>query len=196
VTLKRYFDRARGQLKRIKSLIGSIDAMLDVGAGPGYALHLSNAKRKDALELDESSNKYLDYIGAGRVSWDNLPANTYNVALMSHVVEHFEPADVRERLGKIAASLKVGGILYIEVPPGGLGWKNYDYKHEPHTLFFTPQALQELVRSIGLDLLMCGPLAKTLDKISDRDDAIYEPQGDEHVVNPRGKITAICVRNA
>lgn len=188
----RYYSRARDQIARIRSYVPEVDSMLDVGAGPGYALHISGSARKDAIEYDRNSKKYLDYIGATLIDWDQLKPKQYNVVLMSHVLEHFLPADIHPRLNMLARALRPGGIIYIEVPPGGLSWKLYNYKHEPHTLFFTVQALGELGKKLGLEMLFCSSLGTTNDRIEDRADGIYTPPTRDGYDNPRGRLTMIC----
>jgi SAM-dependent methyltransferase len=188
----RYYARARDQLARIKSFVPDVRSMLDVGAGPGYALHISGSARKDAIEFDQNSKKYLDFIGATLLDWDRLEPDRYDVILMSHVLEHFLPADIHPRLNALARALRPGGIVYIEVPPGGLSWKLYAYKHEPHTLFFTLQALGELGKKLGLEVLFCAPLETTDDHIGDRADGIYTPPARDGYDNPRGRLTLIC----
>lgn len=189
--LQRYVSRAKTQCERIRSYVANIGTMLDVGAGPGYALHVSDADNKFALEYDEHSSKYLDYIGAEVVSWDNVSNHRYDVILLSHSLEHFQYSDVRPQLSGLISALNEGGILYIEVPPGGMGWKHYNYKHEPHTLFFTPEALRRLGDALGGKTLFCEPTVNTYDKIEDRDDAIYEPEKQYPLNDPRGGLTLI-----
>ena len=191
ITLKRYFGRATDQLARIRKHMPTLDAMLDVGSGPGYALHLSEARVKDAIEYDRNSKKYLDYLGANLITWDTIPTEKYDAVLMSHVLEHFLPADVEPRLRALFGALKPGGLLYIEVPPGGMGWKHYNYKHEPHTLFFTPQALGTLCKRMQFEIVLLAPVAKTMEKVEERTNAIYQPNK-KAFSDPRGRLTVIC----
>lgn len=192
--LARYIGRARYQIGRIREFVPDIGAMLDVGAGPGYALRAAEAKKKFALEFDEYSKKFLDHIGATIVGWETASNHRYDVVLLSHSLEHFQYSDVLERLCMLMGTLNPGGLLYIEVPPGGLGWKHYSYKHEPHTLFFTPEAFRGLAGKLGGEVLLCGPTIKTFDKIDDLEFPIYRGGKAPRLNDPRGRLTLI-VRN-
>ncbi len=190
--LARYRNRARTQISRIRKRMPDIGAMLDIGSGPGYALRTAGARESFALEHDRYSRPFLDHIGARIVDWDTVGDFRYDVILLSHSLEHFQYGDVLPRLTKLVDRLNPGGIFYIEVPPGGLGWKTYHYKHEPHTLFFTPESLHNIGRKLDLELLLCRPLNKTYNKIEDRADTIYNPPKDSAFDNPRGCLTLIA----
>ncbi len=193
--LARYRNRARAQVKRIREYVPSIGAMLDVGAGPGYALRVAKAKKSYALEYDEFSKKFLDHVGATMVDWNTVGDFRYDVILLSHTLEHFQFDDVLPRMTQLVDRLNPSGLLYIEVPPGGLGWKVYNYKHEPHTLFFTPEALQRLGEKLSLEILACKPVNKTFNKIEDRDRTIYKPEKVDNFDNPRGGLTLIAQKH-
>ncbi|MEM8695977.1 MAG: methyltransferase domain-containing protein [Pseudomonadota bacterium] len=190
--LKRYVARAKDQLRRIRKIGGEIGAMLDVGAGPGYALRVSEADEKFAIEYDKHSRKYLDHIGARVIDWDTVEKHGYDAVLLSHSMEHFEYRDLLPRLKMLAKSLNPGGVLYAEVPCGGLGWKNYNSKQEPHTLFFTPEALFSLGRKLGLKMIIGKPLARSNKHIEDLENPIYEPEPGSPFDSSEGRITLIA----
>lgn len=194
--LARYIGRARNQIRKIRKYVPEIGSMLDVGAGPGYALWASGAKQKFAIEYDDFSRKYLDYIDATIVDWDAVPRHRYDVVLLSHSLEHFQFTEVLTRLELLMNSVNPGGLLYIEVPPGGLGWKQYHYKHEPHTLFFTPEALQGLAQKLNGEILLCAPTLKTYNLISDIENPIYEGRKGQRLGNPRGRLTLILKKGS
>lgn len=189
--LARYIGRARSQIRKIQEYIPEITSMLDVGAGPGYALRVAGAKEKYAIEFDNYSVKFLDYIGAVCLDWDEVSKHRYDAILLSHSLEHFEYSDVVPRLEVLIGRLKPGGVLYIEVPPGGLGWKHYCYQHEPHTLFFTPEALSRLSEKLAANVVFCGPTIKTYDLIKDHEAPIYNGGNGEPFNDPRGRLTLI-----
>ncbi|QLC26658.1 class I SAM-dependent methyltransferase [Parasphingopyxis algicola] len=189
--LARYIARARYQIKNIRRFIPRIGAMLDVGAGPGYALRASGADKKFALEHDEYSRKFLHHIGATLVEWETASRHRYDVILLSHSLEHFEYSDVVKRLRMLVSSLNPGGLLYVEVPPGGLGWKHYSYKHEPHTLFFTPEALRRLATKLGGEVLKCEPTIRNYNLVSDLESPIYHGAKARRLNDPRGRLTLI-----
>lgn len=188
--LARYIGRARDQAKRIRNVMPGAQSMLDVGAGPGYALYACNFGAKFAIEQDRHSRKFLDFIGATLLEWNEVRGLSFDVVLLSHSLEHFAHDQMFDRLKCLVDALAPGGLLYVEVPPGGLSWKHYSYRHEPHTLFFTPESLDRLARRLNLEVLHCGPLISTFNLIEDRADPIYSP-AEEKFGDPRGRLTLL-----
>lgn len=115
--LRRYASRARDELARLHQHVRRIGTMLDVGAGLGYALHLSAADEKFAIAPDLQSRKYLDHIGARLIDWAGTEPDRYDLILVSHVLEHFSPDDVRPRLDQLVRGRRPRGLLYTEVCP-------------------------------------------------------------------------------
>jgi hypothetical protein len=148
-----YFERSRQQLSVIRRLSPAIETSLDYGSGPGYALFLSEAPVKHAIEPDEHSFKYLDHLGAQRVSLEALPPRYYDVVLSSHSLEHLPVEHLRPTLAALGAALKPTGLLCVEVPSAPLGQLDLPLGHEPHTLFFSPKALTTLLHSAGFEIV-------------------------------------------
>lgn len=190
---QRYFRRAKVQVKRIRERIGAIDAMLDFGSGPGYALHVSGATTKHAVEADPSCSKYLDHLGAERRNLESLPTGFYDVVLCSHSIEHLTADDLIETLRALRRALKPGGLLYIEVPAAGLSRWQMIYKHEPHTLFFSPAAIRGAVAKAGFDIELARPLGKKKSPLLET--PLYEPPADDaDASSPCGELTVIARR--
>ncbi|THV10585.1 class I SAM-dependent methyltransferase [Rhizobium rhizophilum] len=147
--LKGYFSRAKQQADALARAGAHFGNVLDYGSGPGYFLYISGAEQKFAVELDQESRKYLDYIGAEQLHADSLPVAAFDVIVASHVVEHFTASTLSPLLGSMLAALKDTGLLLIEVPNGGHTYINLTARQDPHTLFFTPQGLRSAVQNAG-----------------------------------------------
>jgi SAM-dependent methyltransferase len=187
----RYFARASAQMKALTAHGANFDRVLDYGSGPGYFLYVSKAKQKFAVELDESSQKYLDYIGATRLSHNDLGHNAFDVILASHVVEHFTNTTLEENLTEMSNALSVGGHLLIEVPQGGHSFSVLETKQDPHTLFFTPEGIYRAIKRQGLTILDAYPRGVT--EAPPHPSPIYSP-GEENpfFTTRRGGLTVIA----
>ena len=93
---------------------------LDVGCGLGRHMHLvlPHFSRVEGIELDSVSRAYCQESGLN-VYGDpledlHLPADTYDVVLLSQVIEHL--VDPKIVCAEIFRILKPGGILYIDTP--------------------------------------------------------------------------------
>lgn len=171
--IARLFSRAARQIGLLEQTV-ALDRLLDFGAGPGYALLRSRAACKHAIEHDRACEKYLRYIGADIVTLDDLRGDFYDGVLASHAVEHLTVETMFPVLGRLIAALREGGVLYIEVPAAGLLRHVVTSKQEPHTLFFTPEAVKRLLDRLGLVPVFTGAHGDGLLKL--RDDARgYEP---------------------
>lgn len=151
--LERYFARSRFHLELVRSRMPSIGTVLDFGAGPGCALFLSGAAKKHAIEPDQQSQKYLDHIGAVRLTLTDLEPGAYDLVLSSHSLEHLPAHELFPTLAVLRKSLREGGLLCVEVPVASLGETYLPVRHEPHTLFFSPEALERVLVLAGFTVL-------------------------------------------
>lgn len=192
--MQRYFRRARSQIIRLKKYGGRFNRVLDFGSGPGYLLHYSHAKTPYAFEPDTESNKYLDYIGA--MQFDHLsevPQDYFDVIVASHSIEHLVAEELTETLAHLVGSLRETGLMLIEVPQGGHSYLHLEgARQDPHTLFFTPQALVEAVTRAGGEIVYAGAVAKP--EIPRRKKPIYTPEGSAFNKVNRGGLTVVCRR--
>ena len=190
-----YFRRAQFQIQCAGQHVDSIGAMLDFGSGPGYALFLSGAATKHAVEYDSSSKKYLDFIGAERVWPQSLPKGSYDLILSSHSLEHLTATDLYPTLGAFRNALAPGGVLYVEVPGGSLTTYQSHVRHEPHTLFFSPEALVRVLERAGFEILAKSAEAQTGNPSLQA--PLYEPAADcdPFFAETKGRLTVICRRS-
>jgi SAM-dependent methyltransferase len=191
----RYFGRAKAQVSALAAHGAKFDRVLDYGSGPGYFLFECEAKRPFAVELDDSSNKYLDYLSAKNLAPNELGEKTMDVIVASHVVEHFTQKTLEQNLASMARALDVGGIMLIEVPHGGHSFGILNSKQEPHTLFFTPEGILKAVQRQGLHILAAYP--RGTQEAPTRPEAIYTPDpNDDFASTQRDGLTIIAQRVA
>lgn len=192
--MQRYYNRARAQVIRLKKHDGRFNRVLDFGSGPGYLLHFSHTREPHAFEPDAESAKYLDYIGARQYgALDEIPQDYFDIIVASHSIEHLVAEELIETLRCLIGALRPTGLMLIEVPQGGHSYLHLEgARQDPHTLFFTPQALVEAVRRAGGDIVFAGAVAKP--EIPRRDAPIYSPDGSEFNKVNRGGLTVICRR--
>lgn len=192
--LKRYFSRATDHLEMIRKANGVLGRVLDFGSGPGYFLHLSGAAEKYAIEFDERSKKYLDFLGAKLLNPESLEPESMDVIEASHVMEHLSSETVRETAETLVRALRPGGLLLAEVPNGGLSYLQIAHKHEPHTLFFTPEGLRSLFNIEGTSLV--AATARSSVEIAPNPDAIYQPDSQDLFAScRRGGLTVVIRRH-
>lgn len=192
--MQRYYKRARNQLIRLKDHGGHFNRVLDFGSGPGYLLHSTHAKEPHAFEPDLASGKYLDHIGARQYeTLSEIPQDYFDVIVASHSIEHLVGEELQTTLQCLLGALNENGLMLIEVPHGGHSYLHLaGARQDPHTLFFTPQALYRSVKRAGGDILFADAVAKPL--IPRREKPIYTPQDDGFFSVNRGSLTVICKR--
>ncbi len=86
-----------------------------------------------------------------------LPEGFFDLAVLVHVIEHFD--DARAALRTIKKALKPGGLIYIITPDGGslsrrVFKRNWWFFSDPtHKSFFSPDSLKDLLESEGFRVL-------------------------------------------
>lgn len=151
----RYRERATEQLAALKATGASFGTFLDVGSGPGYAIHLSQSEDSYAVEPDSKSHNFLTYLGTKIVDWNSLPVGVISSALASHSIEHIPPEVLKSRLTELRKCLNPAepSRLLVEVPNGDLQTFLLYERHEPHTIFFTMKGLTKLFENNGFEVL-------------------------------------------
>lgn len=190
----RYATRAQSQLKALRKHGAQFDRVLDYGSGPGYLLHHSGAQDLHAVELDEMSFKYLDYLGATRHAPDALPKSHFDVIVASHVVEHFGDADVVDLVSGMVAALRPAGRLLVEVPNAAISRWVLPNQHAPHTLFFTNEGLRSLMLRCGAELVTT--FLRSKHTYVAQPNPVYKPDpADAFASDSGGGITVIVTRS-
>jgi SAM-dependent methyltransferase len=137
--------------------------VIDVGCGFGDLLIYLKSRGCDTLGVDldaraaEQAAQYGVDIRVGSLPDLELPASSFDVAVMSHSLEHVP--DPSTDLRELARILKPGGQLHIAVPNGGsagLEVEGLDWAHLSHPLhvwFFDAVTLGALVERHGFRIV-------------------------------------------
>lgn len=191
--LANYFARADAHISLLRDQGASLENLLDYGSGPGYLLFRAQPAHGFAVEPDIRSRKYLEFLNAEVLPADQLGDARFDAIVASHVIEHLTGKTLDTTLASIAAALKPGGHLLVEVPNGGHSYLSIVARHEPHTLFFSPEGLVTALRRAGLKILVAG--ARGLEDLPERENPIYAPPSDSDFgVQNRDQLFVIATR--
>lgn len=166
-------EDAKNMIQKAEELLGRKGKLLDVGVGRGEIL-LAATQQGWECEGVEPSETFADYAEkrTGAKIWrepieeSNIPHGEYDVVILAAVLEHlYNPDHV---LAKIAAILRCGGLLYLDVPnEKGLYFKvgnlyqkiqrrdwcvNLAPTFSPfHVFGFSPKSLKTLLQKYSLE---------------------------------------------
>jgi SAM-dependent methyltransferase len=159
---KKQIAKAQRKLERIISHTAS-GRLLDVGAGPGFFLHL--ADKHYAAEGIDLSYAAVDYarlefgasITQARFEDFSSEGGKYSIITMWSVLEHM--LDPRENLMHANRLLQEDGLLAISFPNAfgitryvkGKDWRGFQFPEHLH--FFSNRNLIRLLRETGFDPL-------------------------------------------
>lgn len=151
--------------------------VLDIGAGAGHTFATLNQVRND-LELfaiepaRDAANFYSEQFGVTSfqsLSEARLKNQSFDVVIMSHVLEHFNLDDVLPFLEELASYVSEEGLLLVEVP-------HEDYREEvvirkvrntPHLTFFTKSSLEICLTRAGYTPIFSRRLGEAFGEIED-----------------------------
>jgi len=136
--------------------------LLDIGCNEGRGLRLYRANGFAAEGLELNSNAAAAARSAGfevheKLVEDFAPAQPYNVAVLSNVLEH--APDPRAMLAHVARILSPGGEVWISLPNVdsalasicGRDWVNW---HVPfHIVHFSQARLEKLLGEVGFEVV-------------------------------------------
>ena len=177
-------DLALSRLNLIKKETGVLNKKcktLDIGAGnASFGITLKALSRNTIYDVVEPDIKvwegYSNEVNKKFSDISDVKESDYDLVVLNQVLEHvLEP---KIFIQSICDLLKEQGILYIDVP-----FKDYMFKSavEPHILFWTPQSLSFLMKSIGFKLIFCSTVGMKHEKAKNffykktMFDKIYDP---------------------
>jgi SAM-dependent methyltransferase len=161
------------EARRMIKLIGPQGRILDVGCGDGgllAALRDRGSYDLYGVELDPGAAEYARGRGFrvhnGDISDANLPAGTFDLIRMGHVIEHFrEPLRALQYAHTL---LRPGGILYGETPnidclDFRLFQRYWGALHFPrHITLFSDRTLRRALAATGFTAVQLTPRLRTV----------------------------------
>jgi SAM-dependent methyltransferase len=131
--------------------------ILDYGCGFGQTLNALKQRGfnnicgadidEEALEFSGKSHQVYD---CRKIGWDDELKNSFDLIIMSHVLEHFPKDEMISRLTEIRQLLKDDGKIVIMVPNAqsntGAYWAYEDFTH--HYLF-TSGSIYYVLKAAG-----------------------------------------------
>ncbi|HEY6621484.1 MAG TPA: class I SAM-dependent methyltransferase [Steroidobacteraceae bacterium] len=117
--------------------------VFELGAGYGYNLLAVKELYPAALLFTDELDETVTLPDA--INRAELSGGSYDVVILSHVLEHF--TDPKSLIRSALKALAVGGIVVIEVPNDVPGIFPLNGPDEPHLTFFTAQTLTALLGS-------------------------------------------------
>lgn len=139
-----------------------VSSVVEIGAGDGSVLsrlsELGFGQELYAAEISRSGVAVIERRGIARLAecrhfdgshlpWDD---KRFDVAILSHVVEHLEhPRQLLTEAGRVARH------VFVEVPTEDISRRAKDYAPDRvgHINFFSPRTIRWLVQSSGLRVL-------------------------------------------
>lgn len=141
--------------------------ILEIGCGWGgyiYALKELGFLNIDAIDIiPECCKVVMDDFGINVMcinALDFFKKNNkkYDVIAAFDVIEHFNKNEIVNLMLSIFESLKKGGLFIMRAPYGGsLKGLHIRYSGFTHELAFTPLSINELLKVIGFQKVLCIP---------------------------------------
>ncbi|PQO35798.1 hypothetical protein C5Y96_09105 [Blastopirellula marina] len=147
------------RVEMIKTLAARGAAVLDIGTGSGELLYVGRRNGFDmqGIEVDQAYAQFGRKCYGVKIINESLrsaflPEQHFDVVTIFHVLEHLP--DPKQALSKIAATLKPGGYVLIEVPNiESLDTRFRQKWHPGHLFHFNCCTLPALASICGLETL-------------------------------------------
>jgi len=175
--------------------------VLDVGPGgtaSAETTQLMGIKCEfHAVEPDKYSGQALQEMGVVLIqdsfhTRTSLPVATYDVIIMSHVLEHYSGSEVGGILNKLNTLMGSDSILMIEVPNAPMRtYGTLRSNDSPHLLFFSKKALISLLVKHGFEVIVCSEFREDYDQYWAREQKLLSLRQGE---GKRGKLRALLRR--
>ena len=161
------------RIKQAQRFLKAADLIvLDIGAGSHSAsitkkwlpkCHYTGIDITRSYDNDESDFKAMDKffeMDLTKLEFDVIPENTYDLIILSHVVEHLPNGD--RVIAGVLSKLKKGGIIYIEFPSGkSVNFPSMRetlnfYDDPTHCRIYTVKEVSDLLIQKGLRVVEAG----------------------------------------
>jgi SAM-dependent methyltransferase len=160
-------ERSRSQLRLLDRYLSlhEVKDVLEIGPGLGTLCYLIKRRNRSinysAIEFEEKAVSHMKHLGVG--VFNSIPdlSDTFDLLISSHSLEHQQVHELTENIQNYWELLRVGGVMLLEVPlidfrdNCGLQLKQ---AHDPHTLFFTVNALRRLFGRVGFKVEFMEPV--------------------------------------
>jgi len=129
------------------------ETVADVGAGLGLLSRelKRTGKIVDAVEQNTPARKWIRELGIR--AYRSLPEKTYDLVILSHVLEHVRDAETF--LGTLREHLNPQGSIFIEVPDA-ISFKRLPPEHDDfnscHLVFYDTASMYRLLDFCGYEL--------------------------------------------
>jgi SAM-dependent methyltransferase len=144
-------------LKKIIINFSLTARILDYGCGFGQTLNALKQRGFNNICGADIDEKVLEFCGkihqvydCRKIGWDDELKNSFDLIIMSHVLEHFPKDEMISRLAEIRQLLKDDGKIVIMVPNAqsntGAYWAYEDFTH--HYLF-TSGSIYYVLKAAG-----------------------------------------------
>lgn len=159
--------------------------LLEVGSATGHFLQIGRERGWSVTGIEISrwaarqcARNFGINVILGRYEEMELPACSFDVVVMTHVLEHLQSP--RDALSKAWNTLREGGLLLAEVPNQfddlwtriARPWVRHRAKKRGpflvHTFFFSPRQFVELVEVCGFDVLRAETMRRTSPSMASR----------------------------
>lgn len=150
--------------------------LLDLGFGRGHIMHLARAYGFEVYGMDSSSHlveqlrpQFGMRLSHGTLGTDPIPWESFDVIIMSHVVEHV--TDPGRILREVMQKLSPGGVLYVAVPDiESLQFRIFGKYWDAinpmvHMQYFNEASMSRLLRDSGfvdLERIRFPPLPRSM----------------------------------
>ncbi|MDX2144004.1 MAG: methyltransferase domain-containing protein [Rhodospirillaceae bacterium] len=151
--------RALERLERLQAFVPPQARVLDIGAGGGEFVYLLGRAGYEAVGVEPNVG-YADHARVaygidmcpGTLESARFDAASFDVITLHHVLEHV--IDPHGALTRIAAWLKPGGHLIVEVP-NVMSWFHAPRRrfHRAHVQTFHAKGLEDLLAGHGFELI-------------------------------------------
>ena len=160
-------ERYMGQLQTLSvfKALKKDTSYLEIGSGKGdlfnILIHSGLGGKFTVLEPQNAARMILDHYDVEAIDGDITDPNAlsgqkFDVIFLSHVLEHFNPSDVKTVITNIRKLLNDDGIFLCEIPHADLdAYPEACENIVPHLSFFSKKSAKLLMEQCDLKVIYC-----------------------------------------